>query len=39
MPQTDIKHEFFAIFAAKDLRIQKIARKSILWITLCIELL
>lgn len=38
MPQTAVKLEFFALFAEKDLSILGIARKAVLWITLCIDL-
>jgi hypothetical protein len=39
MPQTEVKHEFFAPFAVKVLSILGIARKAILWISLCIDFL
>lgn len=38
MPQTEVKHEFFTIIAAKDLQILWISRKKHLWISLCIDL-
>lgn len=38
MPQTALKHEFFTLIAGKDLLILWIARKIILWISLCIVL-
>lgn len=38
MPQTELKHEFFAIIGLKLLLILGIARNVFLWISLCIDL-